>query len=125
MSREPVVDTDDLPPTQSLITEVLAARHRTGEQMWTFPSRLRAHMTALGEAGLIGWKSGIEPNTILAWLTDAGRAAALKDGYVTPNDAAPARLEAVWELYAECHEGRALSFDQLVYKLGKALRGEK
>jgi hypothetical protein len=120
----PPIDTDDLPPTQYLITEVLAARHRTGEHMWTFPSRLRAHMTALGEAGLIGWKSGIEPNTIRAWLTDAGRASVLGDGYVTPNDAAPAKLAAVWELYAEYVQEPSVSTDLLLWKLGNALRGE-
>lgn len=78
------VDTDTLPPTQYLILEVLAARHRTGEVLWTFPSHLRPHMKKLAEAGMLGWKSGIVEKTVRAWLTDAGRAAVLLDGYEPP-----------------------------------------
>jgi hypothetical protein len=78
------VDTDDLPPTQYLILEVLAARYRTGEPTWTFPSRLRHQMAVLASLGLIGWKSGVGPRTVLAWLTDAGRDAATHPGYTPP-----------------------------------------
>ncbi|WP_422744289.1 hypothetical protein ACN27B_08560 [Micromonospora sp. WMMD754] len=81
----PVADADDLPPTQYLILEVLAARHRTGETLWTFPAKLRPHMDALANLGLIGWKSGITEGTIRAWLTEQGLAAAISPTYITPN----------------------------------------
>lgn len=89
------VDVDALPPTQYLIVEVLAARWRTGEQVWTFPARLRSALTPLADAGLVGWKAGIEQGTVLAWLTDAGRAAALDGRYELPG-AHPASLRRQW-----------------------------
>lgn len=82
-----LVDTDNLPPTQYLVLEVLAGRHRLGEQLWTFLSRpaIRAAADQLASLGLIGWKGGVESKTIRAWLTDAGRAAALMEGYESPD----------------------------------------
>lgn len=81
------VDADALPPTQYLLLEVLAARHRTGEHLWTFPARpaIRAAVDQLARLGLVGWKGGIEPKTIRAWLTDAGKLEALLDGYESPD----------------------------------------
>jgi hypothetical protein len=78
------VDTDSLPPTQYLVLEVLAARHRTGEHVWTFPSRLTPQMKALEAAGLVGWKSGIVEHTVLAWLTGHGKAATIAADYRPP-----------------------------------------
>jgi hypothetical protein len=75
---------NDLPPTQYLVMEVLAARYRTGEVLWTFPSNLRPAMVLLARLGLIGWKSGVEALTIRAWLTDHGREHSLKDDFATP-----------------------------------------
>jgi DNA-binding MarR family transcriptional regulator len=100
-AAEPVapVDTDRLPPTQYLILEVLAARHRTGEQLWTFPQRLTPALRALEEAGLVGWKGGTAEKTVRAWLTDAGRAAALLDGYETPADKEVCLLRAERDVY--------------------------
>ncbi|MEW2474627.1 hypothetical protein AB0875_12630 [Micromonospora gifhornensis] len=83
-ARTGLIDTDHLPPTQYLILEVLAARHRLGETTWTFPSRFRAVLHALADAGLIGWKSGVAPRSYIAWLTGAGRSAVLSDTYVAP-----------------------------------------
>lgn len=80
----PTPDVDNLPPTQYLILEVLAARHRTGEQLWTFPKNLRPHLRKLEGAGLVNWKGGITADTVRAWLTDTGRASALSDTYTPP-----------------------------------------
>jgi hypothetical protein len=77
-------DADDLPPVQALILEVLAARYRLGEGLWTFSTRHRAALKALEERGLVGWKPGIVYRTCLAWLTDEGRKAALSDTYKGP-----------------------------------------
>ncbi|GIE46382.1 MarR family transcriptional regulator [Actinoplanes lobatus] len=84
-----MIEPTDLPPTQYLVMEVLAARYRLGEQAWTFPSTLRPVMQALAEKQLIGWKSGTAPASILAWLTDAGRKHSLMPGYVPPIHATP------------------------------------
>ncbi|MFE9955855.1 hypothetical protein [Micromonospora sp. NPDC005299] len=89
MSKEATVaplDTDELPPTQYLILEVLAARYRTGETLWTFPARFRSHIGQLADIGLIGWKSGVAPLTVMAWLTEAGKKASMSETYVPPNE---------------------------------------
>jgi hypothetical protein len=80
-----VVDVDSLPPTQYLILDVLAARWRTGEVLWTFPSKIRHHVEAVSRLGLVWWKSGIEPKTLQVGLTEAGRKATLLDTYNPPN----------------------------------------
>lgn len=80
------IDPEELPPTQYLILEVLAARYRTGEVAWTFPARFRSHVEQLADIGLIGWKSGVVPRTVLAWLTEVGRKSATSDTYVAPNE---------------------------------------
>ncbi|MEV0726024.1 hypothetical protein AB0I37_25000 [Micromonospora purpureochromogenes] len=82
----PDVDTDKLPAAQYLILEVLAARYRTGEVAWTFPARLRRECDRLADTGLIGWKSGVAPKTVIAWLTDAGKRASMSETYVPPNE---------------------------------------
>jgi hypothetical protein len=91
------IDLDNLPPTQQLILDVLAARYRLGEQLWTFSSKgMRRPMDALAKAGLIGWKSGITENTIRAWLTDAGKSAVLYAGYEPPKHR-PAAAIMSWD----------------------------
>jgi hypothetical protein len=59
----------DLPPTDWLVMEVLAARRRLGEAIWTFPTTLRPSLRRLEARGLVGWKSGVIENTCRAWLT--------------------------------------------------------
>lgn len=81
----PRLDTDSLPPTQALVLEVLAARHRLGEGYWTFSTRDQAAIRALSERGLVDWKHGIVERTCLAWLTTEGRKAALSPGYKGPH----------------------------------------
>jgi hypothetical protein len=75
---------DNLPPTQQLALEVLAARARLGENAWTFPSRLRPILRALAQADLIWWKHATIPHHCLAGLTEAGREAVLSAGYMVP-----------------------------------------
>jgi hypothetical protein len=79
-----VIKPTDLPPTQYLVMEVLAARYRLGHQAWTFPRVLRPAMNALEEKRLIWWKSGTAPASILAGLTTTGREHSLMPGYVPP-----------------------------------------
>lgn len=81
------MNADDLPVAQYLVMETLAARHRTGETLWTFPARCRPQLRALEAAGLAWWKEGVAPRTVEAGLTDAGRALMLSDTYVSPIEA--------------------------------------
>ncbi len=74
----------NLPPTQYLVLEVLAARTRTGEHLWTFPSNLGPALRALEDASLISTMNGIAPASIRARLTETGRAYALKSNYAPP-----------------------------------------
>lgn len=74
MTGNPV---DQLPAVQYLILDVLAARWRTGVHMWTFPTRMRPHVEALADAGLVWWRSGPAEKAIEVGLTDAGKTAVL------------------------------------------------
>lgn len=56
-------------PTEELVLEVLTARVRLGEQLWTYSTRFTPAVRSLEEAGWVGWKSGIVENTILVWPT--------------------------------------------------------
>jgi hypothetical protein len=75
----------ELPPTQELILEVLAARWRLGESTWTFDKRLTPTVKQLAAAGLVGWKAGIIEKTILVWFTRAGATLTLSSTYTPPN----------------------------------------
>ncbi len=79
-------DVDRLPPVSYLILDVLAARYRLGEQLWTFPSRLRPHLQRLSSQGLVGCKHGVAERSMQAWLTPLGREAVLSPTYRPPND---------------------------------------
>lgn len=73
-------------PTEELILEVLAARHRTGEARWTFDrnATVTRALGSLADKGLVGSKSGIVEDTCLAWLTAAGKSRQLDPGYTPP-----------------------------------------
>jgi hypothetical protein len=86
MNAVPPVDVDSLPPTQYLILDVLAARWRTGEHLWTFPYRLWQAVEALEKLGMVGWKSGIVAKTIMVWLTDTGRELVVTADYESPHE---------------------------------------
>lgn len=63
----------DLPPTQALVLDVLAAYARLGENCRTFSARCRPALEALEEGGLVRWKGGPTERTCIAWLTGPGR----------------------------------------------------
>jgi hypothetical protein len=73
-----------LPPTQYLIVETLAARHRLGEPFWTFPTRLLSVVRALAAIGLVWHRPAPTPSAVQVGLTAAGRAAVLDAGYRPP-----------------------------------------
>lgn len=82
------LDVDNLAPTHYLILEVLAARYRLGEALWTFPSRpaIVVALDKLADLDLVGWKGGVAPKTVRVWLTETGRKAALSETYEPPGD---------------------------------------
>lgn len=65
-------------PTQELILDLLGARWRLGEEVWTLDRRVLQQVRALEQQGLIEWKAGIVEGTILAWLTDKGIGATIR-----------------------------------------------
>jgi len=83
----------ELTPTQDLILEVLAARHRLGEPHWPFERRLKPALDALTNRGLISYESDVMPGLYRARLTHQGRSEALSATYVSP-DAVPWKRRA-------------------------------
>lgn len=80
-------------PTEDLIGELLAARHRLGEHVWTLHSQHTAAVRRLEKRGLVGWKRGVVEHTLLAWLTDEGREAFLSPDYAPPRSGVGTRGE--------------------------------
>jgi hypothetical protein len=85
----------DLTPTQELIGDVLAARYRTGETIWTFDKRLWKSAEFMMAMGLINVHHGIVEKTFRASLTEAGRARFISEKYVPPMDKGGARVRHV------------------------------
>lgn len=74
-------------PTEELIIEVLIARTRTGETLWTFDSKLTPQLKSLESKNLITFMHGIVQNTVRASLTGEALQKYIVDStYVTPND---------------------------------------
>jgi len=73
-----------LTPTEDLVLEVLAARHRLGEHLWTFTTRHRPAVRRLEARKLVTWKHGPVENTLLVALTTDGIAHAISPNYTPP-----------------------------------------
>lgn len=116
---------DLLAPTQYLVMEVLAARARLGETLWTFPSNVSDAIQSLERKGLVQPMHGIEPKTVRASLTEAGKAAALSATYSAPSGGVD-RLRQALELIAEYSEPRAdllIGMDAVARLARQALAG--
>lgn len=77
---------DALTPTQELAMEVLAARHRLGEQFWTFESKLRGTLRTLEDGGLVVIIGGHTAGPVEAHLSAAGRLIYVSATYTSPAD---------------------------------------
>jgi hypothetical protein len=77
---------DNLTPTEELMGDVLAARFRLGENLWTFNNRLLKTAMSMEDRGLITVMHGIVEKTFRASLTVKGKSVFLFDDYVTPVD---------------------------------------
>ena len=69
-----LMNTDPLSVTEWLITDVLAARCRLGEAIWTFPERpkITKAIAKLEAKGLVFSMHGVTDDTVRAGLTDDG-----------------------------------------------------
>ena len=74
----------ELPPSEDLFMEVLAARARLGETIWTFGNNTAAIARRLEAKGLIHTMHGMVDKTFRAGLTEAGRASWLANDYTSP-----------------------------------------
>lgn len=70
-----------LTPTEELVLEVLQARMRLGENVWTFSTQVGPAISRLQAKGLVDQKSGIVEDTLLVWPTDAGKVFLFKDRF--------------------------------------------
>ena len=73
-----------LTPTQDLILDVLAARYRLGETLWTFDSKTSQAILGLERLGLVNSIKGTVNKTIRASLTHKGKELVLDSDYVSP-----------------------------------------
>jgi hypothetical protein len=73
-----------LTPSEELALDLLAARFRLGETVWTFRARQAPVLRRLEARGLIFTMHGITDGTLRASLTDAGKAHELSEAYIPP-----------------------------------------
>lgn len=83
-AKEEEFDSRSLTPTEDLIMEVLSARWRLGERMWTFDSRQKGAIDKLVTKGFVNPMHGMVQNTVRASLTDKGRKLYVTESYVPP-----------------------------------------
>lgn len=78
-------------PTQELVMEVLAARYRLGENIWTFRTNqaVKSALRALEADDMVFTMHGIVEGTIRAGLTENGRDAFLSPNYRVPEAVFP------------------------------------
>lgn len=116
---------DRLPPTQKLVLEVLAARHRLGETMWTFDAIHGKALRGLEQAGLVNLHNGIVEHSIRAELTDAGLAAVVHAGYQPPNGGIDRLRTALTDIaaFAETRADMVIGMDGIARTARQALDG--
>lgn len=73
-----------LTPTETLILELLIARFRLGERLWTFDSTVRKQVESLAMKGYAHELNGIVPLTVRARLTDEAIGMFVSYDYVPP-----------------------------------------
>ena len=71
-------------PMQDLAMEVLVARRRLGEAIWTFKSMHTKTLRELDEQDLVFVMRGVTEGTVRAGLTEEGARRFMSDDYVPP-----------------------------------------
>jgi hypothetical protein len=77
-------DEEDFTPTQNLILEVLQARLRLGERVWTFAPTLKKQIEFLTAKGLINHKHGAGGGILVFPATETFRASLIASPYKIP-----------------------------------------
>lgn len=75
---------EKLTPTEELIVELLIARTRLGEKLWTFNSNVRNQIDSLCVKGYVVPLNGIVERTVRAYLTDEAKQALVNGEYMPP-----------------------------------------
>jgi hypothetical protein len=78
------IDSHDLPPTQMLLLELLAARYRLGHDGWNIHTKAQKAVEQLEAKGLVTWKHWTIAGSMLVWLTEEGKKASMSDSYISP-----------------------------------------
>lgn len=73
-----------LTPTETLILEVLTARYRMGEKLWTFDSNVKHSVETLSGKGWVIAMSGQVERTVRAALTEEAVGKLISYDYVPP-----------------------------------------
>lgn len=74
----------NLTPSEELVMEVLIARWRLGERLWTFSSRQKRTIERLAAKGYVTSMHGIVEKTVRASLTDKSVSENLTFNYIPP-----------------------------------------
>lgn len=74
----------ELTPTEDLVVEVLIARRRLGETLWTFDSKATRAIKSLEAKGIVNSMHGIVEKSIRASFTEAGFAKYCSYDYQAP-----------------------------------------
>ncbi|WUT94753.1 helix-turn-helix DNA binding domain protein [Mycobacterium phage Suarez] len=81
-----MTEPSNMTPTAELILEVLAARHRLGEQFWTFPNRraIRKAVHDLEDLGFVWVDTAPTLGSFRVGLTEQGKLAWGRRKYIPP-----------------------------------------
>lgn len=74
-------------PTEDLLMEVLSARYRLGENLWTFDLRHKKALERLEAKGLVTVLHGIVDHSLRASMTLTGVSMYVSDSYESPFEA--------------------------------------
>ena len=83
-TAEDVPEIELLTPSEDLVLEVLAARYRLGEVVWTFELRHRSAINRLINRSLVETHDSLIPKTIRVSLTATGKLGIFHKDYTAP-----------------------------------------
>lgn len=88
----------DLAPGERLVIEVLAARWRLDESLWTFDSDHSRWINSLADKGLVNPMHGIVEKTLRASLTEAGKRYYWEDSVPARGESGEEKSESLRDL---------------------------
>lgn len=108
-------------PTEELILEVLVARARLGEGVWTFEGRNAVALNSLEDKGYVVTMHGVTENTIRAWLTKKATAEFISEKY-RPPIIKQVKDSLLYQLEEMCMKGDGFISHRQIVKLRKAVQ---